>query len=303
MSEQHKELAELKKEVVAARNQAIKTDNQVCNIAIDIRAFEKRFEQLERRIRLASLGAHVVVAMVITFAAWMVLAIRGSRYEEHLAEMQNQVSHVTDESDTRRLELNERLRAVEDKARLNTVARNQGTKVLAFLEANRDDEAAQVLLALQTDHLTPLEQKLTEDRFSSLRRRASEAAYKEGRTLLGRAKTEQGIERLKTAIDLLPDGNYSEKARYLLGTTLYDMKAYDQAEVYLRKLKEQTKERAVIDETRFLLGATLARLGRQPEARTELTLAAQGGRFKSKAENYLHAIDSGSALPPLRPKR
>ena len=43
MSDFPKELSELRKEVVESRNQSIKTDNQIKNLALDIKGFEQRF--------------------------------------------------------------------------------------------------------------------------------------------------------------------------------------------------------------------------------------------------------------------
>ncbi|MCK5688744.1 hypothetical protein KAI87_05700, partial [Myxococcota bacterium] len=68
-------LDELRKEVIETRNQAIKTDNQVKNLALDVKGFEKRFDRLERRTRLASVASMVIIAVVLAAAAGVVSSV------------------------------------------------------------------------------------------------------------------------------------------------------------------------------------------------------------------------------------
>src|SRR5689334_6661597 len=81
MADADRELTELKREVVEARNQTIKTHNQLTNLSLDVKGFEKRFEMLERRTRLASVAAHLVVAVVVAGAAFLITTLRTSSLE------------------------------------------------------------------------------------------------------------------------------------------------------------------------------------------------------------------------------
>ena len=69
MSDAGRDFVELKREIIEARTQAIKTANQMKNVALDVKGFEKRFDVLERRTRIASVGAHAIVALTIGLAA------------------------------------------------------------------------------------------------------------------------------------------------------------------------------------------------------------------------------------------
>jgi hypothetical protein len=67
VSDAGREFAELKREVIESRNQSIKTDNQIKNLSLDVKGFEKRFEILEKRSRFATLGTYGIVAVTV---AW-----------------------------------------------------------------------------------------------------------------------------------------------------------------------------------------------------------------------------------------
>ena len=69
MSEAAANYTELKKEVIETRNQAIKTDNQIKNLVLDVKGFEKRFELWEKRSRFSALGVHILVALAVWAAA------------------------------------------------------------------------------------------------------------------------------------------------------------------------------------------------------------------------------------------
>ena len=70
-----REFNELKREVVEARNQSIKTDNQIKNLSLDMKGFETRFDNLEKRARFATIGAYAIVAVTISIAAYFISSI------------------------------------------------------------------------------------------------------------------------------------------------------------------------------------------------------------------------------------
>ena len=94
MSEVDSELVEVKREVVEARNQAIKTDNQIKNLSLDIRGFEKRFDTLEKRTRMASVAVYVIVALTVALASYFAYSVQLGRLHGQIAAAQEQADAV-----------------------------------------------------------------------------------------------------------------------------------------------------------------------------------------------------------------
>lgn len=297
MSDANRELTDLRREIVEARNQAIKTDNQVKNIGLDVKGFEKRFDALERRTRIASLGAHLLVAIVIAIAASIVSNIRVGAYGEQLQDLQQTLAEVRQQADTERQALDQRLKASEERGSRHQQAERTMLAVLDHLEAKRDREATDLLPDLAVSDLSSLEQRLLKPRLSELRTQGAEAAFEKGRQLLTGERPDAAVQALARAVQLDPEGPLALKAAYLQATTLASNKRYDQLEPVVRMLRAQTKDPAVAEEANYLLGVSLARLGKRNEAKSVLAQSTTRGAYQASARAFLEALEAGTELP------
>lgn len=291
------ELQELKREVVEARNQAIKTDNQVRNMALDVKGFEKRFDALERRTRIASLGVHAIVALTIAGAAFVVTTVRSSGHTQELAALQADMTAVRAKADKKETELNEQLRAFEELKARGKASREAAAAILNLLDNKKDKEASELLPKVHLDDLSELERKLVSKTFTDLRKRSAEGAYRAGKTLLNAGKEEAAIKEFARSLKLEPQGAFAERARYLQATTLYTLKRYDQASPLLKQLHKHSQDKALLDEVRYLLGLSLARSGKREEAKVVLKEAASKGKYQGSARTQLAALEAGTPLP------
>src|SRR5687768_11523217 len=121
MSDANREAAELRREIVEARNQAIKTDNQVKNLSLDVKGFEKRFDSLEKRVRLSSVGVNLIVATTVGLAAYAVGAVRIRAYEHDIAALQEQTRDERESAQAKSDAAQERLSSVEKMRRAREV--------------------------------------------------------------------------------------------------------------------------------------------------------------------------------------
>ena len=83
MSDFPKELSELRKEVVESRNQSIKTDNQIKNLALDIKGFEQRFDLLDKKARYSSFGVYLIIAATVAVAGYLISRFPSRRLKRH----------------------------------------------------------------------------------------------------------------------------------------------------------------------------------------------------------------------------
>lgn len=298
MSDAGKELGELKREVVEARNQAIKTDNQVKNLTLDIKGFEKRFDGLESRVRLSSVGVNLIVAVTIALAAYVVSAVRVKNYEGEIATLKGEVKDEHEAAQGKNDDLHTKLADLEKKRRLHDQASEVASQLVTLLDNKQDKEAGDLLDKLEIDSLTPLERKLVDKRFGELRHREAEAKYRAGRNFVAATRPEQAVPELRRSLALESDGRFTGSARYLLATSLWTLKRYDEAEPLLREILKNDPDKSVAEEIRYLVATSAARLGRRDEAKAALTaIVTANGHYMSAAKAYLNALESGGELP------
>ncbi len=295
-----RELVELKKEVVETRNQAIKTDNQVKNLGLDIKGFEKRFDLLERRTRLASLGATVIVAVVIIAAAYLIHSVRTGSLHDQIETSRAAAAKAESQAAGQTERLEGRVASVEGAAKRRDQVEAAIATFLSHLEADQDKLAEAALDDIEIDAAGPAMQKLAADKVISFRRKNAEASYKAGRSHVGAGRVQSGMAELRRSLRLEPDGRYATQAAYLLATNLWNQKKYDDAVDVLRDMQRRKIDRAVANEVQFLLGASLARAGERDEALAILKqVVSAGTKFSNASKGYVAALESGGALPPL----
>lgn len=297
MTEQGRELSELKHEVVEARNQAIKTDNQIKNLTFDIKGFEKRFDTLEGRVRLSSIGVNLIVALTIALSAYMVYALRVQVFEAEIKSLKEVVreEHLAAQakSDTLAAKVQN-----EDKQRAqNDEAAQLAQSILLLLDSRQDTQAADQLGKLDMRHLSVLEQKMLEPRFNDLRRRQAETLYRLGRKSVADGRFEQAVAPLRRAIELDQEGRFVGQARYQLAWALWNSRRYAEVEPLAREMSKNT-DRGVMEEARYMLATALTRLERTDEAKRLFNqLIAQESRYTGACRAYLAALEHNQELP------
>lgn len=297
MTEQGRELSELKHEVVEARNQAIKTDNQVKNLTFDIKGFEKRFDTLEGRVRLSSIGVNLIVAFTIALSAYMVYALRVQVFEAEIVSLKEAVREEHVAAQAKSDALADKVQN-EDKQRAESeAAAKMAQTVLALLNSHQDTQAADQLEKLDVRHLSALERKLSEPMFTGLRRRQADNLYRQGRKHMADGHSEQAIAPLRRAMELDQEGRFVGQARYQLAWALWNSKRYGEAEPLARELSKLS-DRGAAEEARYMLATALVHLQHEDEAKRMFNqLIAQESRFTGACRAYLVALERGLELP------
>jgi tetratricopeptide (TPR) repeat protein len=298
MQDLSRELGDLRKEVVEARNQAIKTDNQVKNLTIDVKAFDKRFDLLERRTRMASLGANVLVAAVILVAAYMVHSTRVGNLNDTVAESTAAADKAKKEAAERVARIEQQMAALEKAETRRAEAERAIGDLLKALDAGQEKQAEKLVEGIDLAAAGTLVTKLAEARVKEFRRKVAEGAHKNGKNLVTAGKTQAGIIELERAVALDPDGRYATPSRYIIATTLWKLGRFDEVVPVLREMRKHSDDRAIIEDVTYLLGTSLARLGRKDEAMPILKDVVNGnGRFAALARPYLTSLEGGTELP------
>ena len=286
----------LKREIIEARNQAIKTDNQIKNLAMDVRSFEKRFDALENRVRLSSVAVNFLVALTLAACAYIVVTVITSAYDKEIAQLKDSVRAERAATEAGREQLERKLDEAQAAVTRRQEAGQKAFGVIELLERREEREAGERLDEVDVTALTPLERTLCEARFAELRKRQAASAYRAGRTASFGHDVEGAIAAWTRSLRLDPEGPWSRAAREQLAWAHWAAKHYGQVEPLVRTwLNKEPDEGS--GAARFLLAASLARLGRNDAARTEFLQVGEGSRFGPAARAYLAALEAGEELP------
>src|SRR5512138_313608 len=90
-----KELTEIRKEVIEARNLVIKTDNLLKNLHAEVKAVGKRHEDFQRRQWISSGVAYALFAMLAVGGAVMVTRTSTSTADAERERLEKSVADLT----------------------------------------------------------------------------------------------------------------------------------------------------------------------------------------------------------------
>lgn len=298
MADTDPDFGEIKREMVEARNQAIKTDNLVKNLALDVKGFEQRFDRLERRTRWTSIGVHLVVAGIIIGAAAAVHVIIVGGVRRELVKAQKAQTDTRTTADGELAALNGQLTTLKTERATVVESEELAMRILDHVDANHESQALELVDKLSLDQLGPLAQRLARPKLVDLVSKAADEALKLAKSALGAGRHDIGVRQLMRHLEIDPDGKHAAIARYLLATNLWTLRRYKEAEPVLRELNKSTQDKALLEEVRFLLGTTLARMGIKDEAMTILREAVETKtKFAERAQAYLDALEHATQLP------
>ncbi len=294
-----REFNELKREVVEARNQSIKTDNQIKNLSLDMKGFETRFDNLEKRARFATLGAYAIVAITISVAAYFVSSISIEGIRDNSFQAAQDAERLKQELAARSTELDARLKRVADEAKVKSQAQSMAMELLSHLKANRKSEAARLLPELDMDLLSPLEQSTVGPVLTAFQTEAGEEAYRNGRNYLSASRKTDAIKSFRDSLRISPEGRYANSGRYLLGITLRETRKYSEAVQVFETIQKKETDRNVIEEVLYWHGYSLLKIGDADGGRKILeSVVASGSRHASAAQTQLAALNKPVTAAP-----
>ena len=292
MSEQNRDYADLRREVIEARNQSIKTDNQIKNLSLDVKGFENRFDIVERRLRFSQVGLHFIVAFTIAMAAYFISAARTRGLQEELALATQAANKIQQAVATKSTELDSRLQEIEDGKRSRRATQENVIKLLAHLDKAEIDPAVSLLGEVELERLSPLEKRLTVERINKFRSSVAEQAYREGRDLVARGRRTDSIKAFERSVKVHPEGRYAATARYLLGLKLREGKRFAEAIEVFDEILKRDSDKEVIAEIKYWKAYSLGKVGKVAEAKSILRkIASEGGRHASAAQIQLNTLE------------
>lgn len=257
MADTDRELQELRREVIEARNLVIKTDNLLKNLQADVKRVSGKQEAFEKRSWANGATAYILFMTLSALGAYMFA--RGA--------IDRNAAELVSEQTARKAADNAR-----DEALAAEAARVAASKkalvvwdALVGTDIAARDKAVEEALAFDPSQLTPFEAKALNAKALSLRQAVADAALDAGRSAFNRKNYAQAADELDRHWKLSPKGP-EDVALLLLGQSLHALKRWDDAAKALKAFLDMSPNSRSADYVTLIYGEALAESGHPQEA-------------------------------------
>ncbi len=248
-TEIEKELSDLKREVIEARNLVIKTDNLLKNLHAEVKTVGKRQDDFQKRQWISSGAAYIAFAVICVLGAVGISSARAASANSERERLEKQVAEVTASTEKQRTE-----------AAAISTAQRQAAEVYKLMTTLPGDErlkGVDALVKLDTSKLTTLERQALTDRADLLRREIGQAAFERGKSAFRRNDMESTVKELSRFIAMNPDQADLLDASFFLGVAQNQMRKHAEAVPLLTQFVEQDKRAKTRDYAMLLLAHSL----------------------------------------------
>jgi len=257
-----KELAEIRKEIIEARNLVIKNDNLLKNLVADIKAFGKKQEGFERKQWISAGAAYLVFAVFAAGGA--VLASKGyvARAEAEAAALSVKATEATEAAKQARDDLN----ASREASKLALAAYQK-------LDAGTPEEreaAVTALLAVDRAKISRLEARALDDRGRAVIQQLANERLDAGKTAYRRSDWKTAASELEKALTIWPEHPAADEHAFYLGSAALELKSYQMAADNLSRFLARYTGRTNKDYAHVLLARAQEALGEKEKAQATL---------------------------------
>lgn len=246
----------LHRELIEARNLAIKTDNLVKNLSADIKQIAKRQDTYQRRYLFNSAVAYVLFVVVIFTGLFMVFNARVSAYEE-------EVGHYTVRNEQLQTRLDEILADLERRRD----AENRAYAFWELIQSGRQEEVVEQFARVQAELTDRAMIELLRDRVNEIAYGLAESAYREGLTYMQNERWSEARDAFLESGSRVERTPWAPELNYNLGLALFQLEDYEGALNHLESaLATGELDEAHTADARYTRAEALRETGRLAEA-------------------------------------
>ncbi|MET0401655.1 MAG: hypothetical protein ABW123_04590 [Cystobacter sp.] len=248
-----KELSEIRKEVIEARNLVIKTDNLLKNLHAEVKSIGKRHEDLQKRQWISSGVAYVLFAALCVGGAVMVISARSSGASAERERLEKTVTELTAQLDKQRA----------DQTAVQTAQRsaNEVFRLMTNLPGDERLKGVDELVKLDTSRLTPLERAALNTQAVLLRREIGDAAFERGKVAFRRNDMKSTIEEVSRFVAMNPPQEQLLDASFFLGVAYNNERKHELAVPQLARFVAGDKKSKTRDYAMLLLSHSYQETG------------------------------------------
>ncbi|MFL5429134.1 MAG: tetratricopeptide repeat protein [Myxococcales bacterium] len=290
-------LAELRKEVVEARNLVIKTDNLLKNLHAELKQMGRKQEMFESRHWMTSIVAYVIFTVLIGLGAFSLSRAEIRVAREEASANESKVHQLTQDL--------EKLRAGEAARR---EASEKAARVYDLLGTEKEgpglNQAMSQAVHLDRQLVSSLESKAIDDRAAGMKGRMAQAALDRGNRAFRANDWGTAAQELTRYLELEPKAE-DNVVYFRLGNALTQTKDFAKAIAPLETFLKNTGGTKTAQYAGFLLGTAYEETGKADKARAAYERAASlypGSEFAPMIRNKLrHLNGAAAASTPAAP--
>lgn len=256
MSENVKELQEIKREVIEARNLVIKNDNLLKNLHADLKTVAKKQETFEKRSFVSTATALILFASLASMGAYMFAKSEIASRDRELEEAISAREHAE--------QVQEKIEAQAQEAKTESEEAFRLFEKLASEVEEERWEAVATVRELEPNHLSPLELGALRERSLALRINAASTALEAGRTAYNRRDYRVANDEFERYFELAPEAD--DVAYLLQGQARHQLRDYQGAIEPLEKFLSQAPDSRSADYVTLLLGESYSESGNAEKA-------------------------------------
>jgi tetratricopeptide (TPR) repeat protein len=253
-----KELADIKKEVVEARNLVIKTDNLLKGLHAELKTVAKQGEEFARKQKVSSAAAYVLFAALAVGASVLVSSASTQSTRSERERLEKQVGELT-------AQLDQQKKAQE----AQVAARQSAADVYRMMTTLPGDERLKgidELVKLDTSLLSPLERSALNDRASLLRKEVGNVAFERGKLAFRRNDMQGTATELARFMAMNPAPHEALEASFFLAVAYNQLKEYAKAVPLFTRFVDEEKRSKNRDYAMLLLAHSLEQTGQYEKA-------------------------------------
>jgi TolA-binding protein len=253
-----RELQEIRKEIVEARNLVIKNDHLLKNLGADLKTFGKKQETFERRSWLSSAVAYAIFAGLAITAGLV-----GAKGWVAQARSEHEILSRRAEEAT--------ADAAKVRAELASIQKNGAAAMAAYqqLDAGSADErekAAQQIGSIDRTKLTPLEAQAIEEHGKEVLKKLGHERFESGRAAFKRKDFADAVAELQKGLSLYPSHPEAGENAYYLGAAAAEVRDWKSAAEGMKRYLETGKSKVNRAYAYYVLGEALDESGDQVAA-------------------------------------
>lgn len=248
-----KELQEIRKEIIEARNLVIKNDHLLKNLGADLKTFGKKQELFERRSFISSAVAYALFATLAIGAG-----IAGAK--GWVAQARTEVEILTKRADDATRE------AAAIRAEIEAIRTNAATAVDAYRKlgegsAEEREKAAMAIATLDKSKLSELEVRALEDRSRDVLKQLGAEHFEAGRAAFRRREWTRAVAELKKGFALYPNHADATENGYYLGAAASEVKDWPAAVEGMKRYLVDGKNKRNRAHAYYVVGVGLEETG------------------------------------------
>lgn len=284
-SSSNKELGEIRREVIEARNLVIKTDNLLKNLHAELKTVGGRQEEFQKKQWRSSAMAYALFAVLCMGGAVMYASARTSSAGSDHERMEKTVADLTGQIEKLKAEAASRVQAEHAAAEVY--------KMMTVPSGDERLKGVDAFAKLDTSRLSSLEREALTDRAALLRKEVGQSAFERGKAAVRKNDMATAVAELTRFMTMNPDQQDQVEASYFLGTALNALKKHEQAVPYLARYVAEERKAKTREYAMLLLAQSYEQTGqldKAAETARDALATYPAGEFNVAMRNRLNAV-------------